>query len=73
MREETGVISDCERDRVVLRNGGVRRLGIVYSLDYGRLMGVPNCSQDAELIIPPDLRNNPRRPLNADAGGSHLR
>ncbi len=41
MREETGVISDCERDKVVLRNGGVSRFGIVYSLDYGRLMGVP--------------------------------
>jgi len=47
MREETGVISDCERDKVVLRNGGVSRFGIVYSLDYGRLMGVPHLAPQA--------------------------
>jgi hypothetical protein len=39
--EETGAVSDCEGGVRSKKTGGLRRHGIVYSLDTGRLMGDP--------------------------------
>ena len=39
--EETGAVGYCEGEMEKLKTGGLRRHGMLYSLDTGRLMGDP--------------------------------
>jgi hypothetical protein len=43
--EETGTVGNCRRNENGLKTGGLRRHGMVCSLDTGRLMGGCNLYQ----------------------------